>query len=193
MFFISLYNWLVGHLFFSRVTRYNQVLDHQIHEIPLGSPCGRRSCSIVTGSHLMKRGNQHSGSPAIVASPSLGRFDTHPKRMYHVFEPSKIYVIEFQRFFQGDHEKPLKKLQKKTQRLVPGTPSVLFFGNFTPKTGNYCLKKKALGFPGGACLVFGSNESKWWFFIPQKTNKKEPKTWCSGGCLKPFPIWVVVS
>ena len=32
---------------------------------------------------------------------------------------------------------------------LPGTPSVLFFlGNFTPKTSNYCLKNRALGFPG---------------------------------------------
>ena len=38
--------------------------------------------------------------------------------------------------------------QKKTFQH-PGTPSVLFFlGNFTPKTNNYCLKNKALGFPG---------------------------------------------
>ena len=31
----------------------------------------------------------------------------------------------------------------------PGMPSVLFcLGNFTPKTSNYCLKNRALGFTG---------------------------------------------
>jgi len=29
----------------------------------------------------------------------------------------------------------------------------IIFGNFTPKTSNYCLKKKVLGFPGG-CFVW---------------------------------------
>ena len=29
----------------------------------------------------------------------------------------------------------------------------IFLGNFTPKTSNYCLKNRALGFPGS-----------WWFF-----------------------------
>ena len=27
---------------------------------------------------------------------------------------------------------------------------LIFLGNFTPKTSNYCLKNRALGFPGGA-------------------------------------------
>ena len=37
---------------------------------------------------------------------------------------------------------------------LPGTPSVLFFlGNFTPKTSNFWLKNRALGFPGGS--IFG--------------------------------------
>ena len=29
----------------------------------------------------------------------------------------------------------------------------IFLGNFTPKTSNYCLKNRVLGFPGG-CLVY---------------------------------------
>ena len=32
------------------------------------------------------------------------------------------------------------------------TKCPIFLGNFTPKTSNYCLKNRALGFPGG-CLV----------------------------------------
>ena len=35
---------------------------------------------------------------------------------------------------------------------MPGTANAkcpIFFGNFTPKTSNYCLKNRALGFPGG--------------------------------------------
>ena len=29
----------------------------------------------------------------------------------------------------------------------------IFLGNFTPKTSNYCLKYRALGFPGIALLL----------------------------------------
>ena len=34
----------------------------------------------------------------------------------------------------------------------------IFLGNFTPKTSNYCLKNRVLGFPGG-CLVYIFRES----------------------------------
>ena len=38
---------------------------------------------------------------------------------------------------------------KNISKPPPGTPSVLYFlGNFTPKASNYCLKNRALGFPG---------------------------------------------
>ena len=40
-----------------------------------------------------------------------------------------------------------KKCPKRKRFQIPGTPSVLL-GNFTPKTSNYCLKNRALGFPG---------------------------------------------
>ena len=38
--------------------------------------------------------------------------------------------------------------QNTTNLSLPGTPSVLFsWGNFTPKTSNYCLKHRTLGVP----------------------------------------------
>ena len=38
---------------------------------------------------------------------------------------------------------------------IPGTPSVQFFwGNFTSKTSNYCLKNRTLGVPGISFFVF---------------------------------------
>ena len=47
--------------------------------------------------------------------------------------------------------------------LLPGTPSVLcILGNFTPKTSNYCLKNRALGFPGRKeSHVTKKNNEKW--------------------------------
>ena len=47
---------------------------------------------------------------------------------------------------------------------LPGTPSVLsFLGNFTPKTSNYCLKNRALGFPG--CCFSGSKKRGCYVFL----------------------------
>ena len=61
---------------------------------------------------------------------------------------------------------------------VPGTPSVLFFRQLeTPKTSNYCLKNKALGFPGPNLFFLGwekSRKKQWsledlcFFWIPAK-------------------------
>ena len=39
--------------------------------------------------------------------------------------------------------------QRRVVKSRPGTQESCFLGKFIPKTGNYCLKNRALGFPGG--------------------------------------------
>ena len=61
----------------------------------------------------------------------------------------------------------------------PGTPFVsYFFGNFTPKTSNYCLKNRALGFPGTWKMLKLVNQSTkyvasgWLSFNPWMKNMR---------------------
>ena len=43
---------------------------------------------------------------------------------------------------------------KSRKYYNPERKCPIFWGNFTPKTGNYCLENRALGFPGTFLLIY---------------------------------------
>ena len=57
---------------------------------------------------------------------------------------------------------PINKYVIQSQQIVIGTTwnakCPIFLGNFTPKTSNYCLKNRALGFPG---TLFKQTSKTW--------------------------------
>ena len=60
--------------------------------------------------------------------------------------------------------------QIRGKNAQPGTPFVSYFlGNFTPKTSNYCLKNRALGFPGRDFFHLG--------FVATRTTQKLRSRW----------------
>ena len=48
----------------------------------------------------------------------------------------------------------------------------IFLGNFTPKTSNYCLKNRALGFPGCSNISHQRNESIIAIDLPKVMNRR---------------------
>ena len=53
---------------------------------------------------------------------------------------------------------PINKYVIQSQQIVIGTTWLFFLGNFTPKSSNYCLKNRALGFPG---TLFKQTSKTW--------------------------------
>ena len=134
----------------------------------------KKRCQLFIQNHQIKHTKQHLVAPTTTSSHaqwfrspvstsrlvSLAQLTSAINGGYHQKEKpqketfdSKRHRLEGERGVGGfKRQKSVVLNTKKTKTCTWNAKCPILLGNFTPETSNYCLTKRALGFPG-MCIM----------------------------------------